>query len=425
MTKTEFGLAFADGSSWVIRALDAEAEATVRYLGEVMQLRPVQGKSRDRGRVCSVSGLKPARGRQGAGGRGLTCRLGPALNQVAEVFRMDRVTTAIAERSLARGGLLLHAAMAVRDGAGFILAGPSGVGKSTASRRLPAPWRSLSDDCTFVVRDPDGLYWAHPWPTWSLLRDKGLVASWPLERAVPLKALLFLRQSASDAIEPVTATPAAALIMESAHLLARVLMFVPDTGASRAVCLKYLRAARALAAAVPAFRLSVSPTGRFWEEIERAVENEPRISTDKHRCGPRIEQNSETREQNAELEKEETSADHADEHRNPGASQKADTKSQKSEASEPATQTQERRSVPEPPRHLLSGNPKPRLVRFQAGPRTFLKLVTGRRVVASANDIMRDWRDQRPSRPRAGKQAAPAKSRVRSRKSRAGSHRPR
>ena len=393
MTKTDFGLTFADGVRWTIRALDAEAVATVRDLGKVFRLGPTLG----RGRLCSVSGQKQARGGRWADGRGLACRLGPARSWPGEVLRMDRVVTAIAERSLTRGGLLLHGALAVRDGAGFVLAGPSGIGKSTASRRLPAPWESLSDDCVFVARDPDGRYWAHPWPTWSRLRDNGLVASWPVEQAVPLKALLFLRQSASDRAEPVATTPAAALVIESAHLLARLVMFRPNTGGSRAVCTRYLRAARALTAAVPAFNLNVSPAGRFWEEIERAVAMEPRMDREGETDASQKAKAKTGKAKPAEP----TTRTRTD------ASQKAEAKSHKSRPSEPAALTRavqsgpqkpRRRSVPEPPRHLLSGSPKPKLVRFQVGPRTFLKLVTGRRVVASANDILTEWQVRRRSR---------------------------
>ena len=296
MTRPDLGLALADGSSWAIRALDEEAEATVQGLGKVMRLSPARGGRE----LCVASIRRGARGRQVAGRHRVICRLSAGRGRSAAAYRMERIATAIAVRSLARGGLLLHGALAVRDGAGFILAGPSGIGKSTASRRLPAPWLPLSDDCALVVRDANGLYWAHPWPTWSRLRDHGPVASWPVEQAVPLKALLFLTQSSSDRAEPVTATPATALIMESAYHLARVVAFTPDAGANRAICAKYMRAALALAAAVPAFRLRISLTGRFWNEIIQAVESKPRMDTDGHRCGLRREQNSDTRKQNAE-----------------------------------------------------------------------------------------------------------------------------
>ncbi len=416
MTEPSLGLVLADGQRWVIRGLDPEAEATVRELGRVMQLMPVEG--RGRGKVCAVSGQKAARGGRGAAKGRLVCRLGPARNRLTEVLRMEQIATILAEQSLARNGLLIHGALAVRDGVGFILAGPSGVGKSTASRRLPSPWRSLSDDCVLVVRDANGRYWAHPWPTWSLLRDNGPVASWPVGQAVLLKALLFLKQSPFDRAEPVSITPATALIMESAFQLARTVVATPEGDANRAICAKYLRAAWVLAAAVPAFRFHVSLTGQFWNEIERAVPTEPRINTDGHRSGYRTRQNSECRMQNAELREEGTTADYRDGQTASAASQKAKAKSQKPKPSESATQTRERRSVPEPPRRLLSGNPESRLVRFEPRHRIFLKLVKGRRVVGSANDVLREWYVRRPSRRVVKGQAVRnRKSKVRSPKS--------
>jgi hypothetical protein len=310
----------------------------------------------------------------------------------------------MAGQSLARGvRLLLHGALAVRDGSGFILAGPSGIGKSTASRRLPTPWEPLSDDCTLVVRDANGLYWAHPWPTWSLLRDNGPVASWPVEQAVPLKALLFLRQSPFDRAEPVAITPATALIMESAVQLARTVAVTPDGDANRSICRKYLRTAWALAAAVPAFRLHISLNGQFWDEIERAVESEPRMD----RCGHQIEQNSETGNQNAELPRK-GSRNRGVEGSSEGlrTSRKAGIREQNAKLRRnEATRTRRRRSVPNPPRRLLSGSLKPSLVSFRTGSRTFQKLVKGRRVVASVNDVLREWHVRRPPRVSANDRA--------------------
>ena len=390
MTELDFGLVLADGQSWVIRGLDPEAEATVRELGRVMQLRPVQGRGRGRGKgkgkgkgkVCAVSGQEDTRGGRGAAKGRLFCRLGPARDRHTEVLRMERIATTIVDDSLARNGLLLHGALAVHNGAGFILAGPSGVGKTTASRRLPLPWRSLSDDCVLVVRDASGRYWAHPWPTWSRLRDNRTAESWPVMQAVPLKALLFLKQSPFDRAEPVTTTPATALVMESAVRLARKVALTPEGDVNRAICRKYLRAAWALAAAVPSFRLHVSLTGQFWNEIERVV-LEPRMDTDGHGTL--------------------------------GASQEAKAKSRKPRPSEATTRT---RSVPEPPRRLLSGSPKPRLVCFEPRRRTFLKLVNGRLVVGSANDVLREWYVRRPSRRVVkGQTVRNRKSKVRSPKS--------
>jgi SynChlorMet cassette protein ScmC len=223
------------------------------------------------------------------GGRGTVCRLGPARDHITEVLRMEQVASDVAAETLSRDGLLLHAGLAVRDGLGFVLAGTSGEGKSTAVRRLESPWQGVCDDNVLVVRDRSGRYWAHAWPTWSRLRDLGLDKSWPVERAVPLRAIFFLKQSASDEAEPIGVTPAAALAMESAVQLPRVLSGTPVGEESRAVCAEYMRAAWALAAAVPAYRLHLSLRGRFWEEMERVAD------------GIRTIQKSETRNQNAEL----------------------------------------------------------------------------------------------------------------------------
>ena len=92
----------------------------------------------------------------------------------------------MANSSEKNGGLLVHGALAEWNGIGVILAGPGGVGKTTASKRLPRPWRSLSDDNTLIVKSPDGTYWAHPWPTWSRYRQGDMSGSWDVQAAVKL-----------------------------------------------------------------------------------------------------------------------------------------------------------------------------------------------------------------------------------------------
>jgi SynChlorMet cassette protein ScmC len=350
------GLVLADGQRWIIRALDQEAAATLQELGKVMRLDPAQG-----GRELRVSSSRNcARARRESANGPLTCRLGPARNRRTEVLRMERIAAAIAAQSLARGGLLMHGALAVHDGAGFILAGPSGVGKSTACRRLPSPWVSLSDDNVLVVRDATGRYWAHPWPTWSILRDNGPAESWPVEQAAPLKALLFLDQSPVDRAEPVAVTHAAALVMESVVGLARTVALTPDSDANRAICEKHLRVAWGISAAVPAFRLYLSLTGQFWREIERVIT----------RGRPATEEGMSNLE--------------------PGI---GDCRFQISDS---------RSQIPPRPPSPVSRPParslRPKLIRFQARNRTFLKLVAAGRVVGSANDILTEWHIRRPFR---------------------------
>ncbi|HTW92820.1 MAG TPA: SynChlorMet cassette protein ScmC [bacterium] len=191
------------------------------------------------------------------------------LNRELEVVQMEMIAAFVARAALRRESLLLHGALAEYRGSGFIMAGPGGIGKSTASLRLPSPWRTLCDDMTLVVRDDNGQYWAHPWPTWSRLARGETGCSWDVQRAVALRALFFLGRGTTDMLRPVSPVQASALHMESALNLARTpLLPVPDptfpvsTG---------IRAAKALALAVPAYSLKLSLTGRFWEEIERVL----------------------------------------------------------------------------------------------------------------------------------------------------------
>jgi len=185
---------------------------------------------------------------------------------------MRRIASMIAREAMVWGGLLFHGALAEYRGSGFLMAGPGCIGKSTASRRLPLPWRSLSDDMSLVVRDGKGRLWAHPWPTWSSLWHDRPEATWAVEQAIPLRAVFFLDQAPVDRVEPVNATQATAMILESAEELVHEVKFVvEDVDAGWTLSSEVLGVARELARAVPAFSLQVSLGGRFWEHIEKVL----------------------------------------------------------------------------------------------------------------------------------------------------------
>jgi SynChlorMet cassette protein ScmC len=264
-------LEFADRQRWFIRPADNRAAAVVAGLGRAMQLGSVRPPERqgDAWRelcvaVCGESDLSDLEASGAA-----VCRLAASTGSEAEVAKMRRIASQIAREAMSHGGLLFHGALAEYRGSGFLMGGPGEVGKSTASRRLPPPWRSLSDDMALVVRDGNGQFWAHPWPTWSRLLYNGPGGSWDVEHAVPLRALFFLDQSPFDRLEPISGTQATALAMESAEELAREVLFVvTDADAVRSLCAEALTAARNLAAAVPAYTLRLTADGRFWEMIE-------------------------------------------------------------------------------------------------------------------------------------------------------------
>ena len=283
---TGLRLSLADGQRWLIRPVGDKAVSIVNELGRVMRLGP--GRE-GRELYVAVSGAyNPPTRTDCDEDSPVVCCLPEPTNSDMRAVGMDRIAATIARISLMRGGLLLHAALAEYRGSGFAMAGPSGVGKSTASSRLPPPWHSLCDDATLVVRDRAGRWWAHPWPTWSRFFQQGPGGSWEVERAVPLRATFFLSRSPSDRLAPVNATQATALTMESAVDLAWEAYRLTDPNAAKALSDHGLRAARTLASAVPAYSLDVSLDGRFWDEVVRVLPagTSPELGRDSLGRGP-------------------------------------------------------------------------------------------------------------------------------------------
>jgi signal peptidase I len=265
------GIRFANGQQWRHIPTDPLAEEAVRDIAEVMQLSPVTGGP---DLYVATGWSTPGRPKEAAGPE--ICLLPPGNHKDVRINRMSELAKAIALRTLPAGGLLLHGALAEKDGRGVILAAPGGTGKTTASNRLPPPWRSLSDDATLVVPDGSGGYRAHPWPTWSRFRDNGPGGSWNVEESVPLAALFFLSRSEEDRAEPAGTGDAVAYITESVHQTTGIPSQpgrTPEEAARH--CEEEIAAATALARAVSAYRLEISLTGTFWEAIEAALASAP------------------------------------------------------------------------------------------------------------------------------------------------------
>lgn len=207
------------------------------------------------------------------------CLLPPPESHDLLVIGMLFIAQAIARAELSHGGLLVHGALAQAPGhfkGGVILAGPGTVGKTTASSRLPLPWRSLSDDTTLVLRDVRGQYVAHPWPTWSRFYStpagtKGPGGKWDVQSGLPLLAIFFLTQAEEDRIAPLQTTPAVAYLIQTVQQVS--LPMTRDLSADRVQALNegQLTAAEKLVRSVPAFTLFLSLTGAFWERIEETL----------------------------------------------------------------------------------------------------------------------------------------------------------
>jgi len=278
----KYGLDLADGSRWEIVAGDEEAAAIISQLGRAMQLCVIRGTSEPSRhgnlyrllvQVNTHTSLANYYVPLASENNGVfVCILIPCDYWGGPFTNLVKLSLVFARQAQARGGVLLHGALAELDGMGVILAASGGKGKTTASNRLPAPWRSLCDDTTLVVRDAQGNYWAHPWPTWSRFLDKGPGGTWAVQTAVPVKGIFFLAQAAEDRVERLGPGHTVSLLMKC---VGQASMLMPLGLGKEEVCvlhLEWFNNLCALARVMPAHVLHISLTGTFWQEIEQALE---------------------------------------------------------------------------------------------------------------------------------------------------------
>jgi SynChlorMet cassette protein ScmC len=280
-----FLLPLANGSTWEIGGGNPVGQLLACRLAAAMTLQPLdlrpgamvttQALMTGR-RVLVIRGssrhIQWQRLPQEHAGR-IICCVGPSVGDDLLMVHILNISQLIASFCEKTGGLLLHAALVSKGRTGIALMGGSGSGKTTASRRIPAPWRACCDDYTLVVPDSEGKYWAHPWPTWSRFFQGGPGGTWPVRAAIPLCAIFFLQPAAVDdwaeatARQPVVKTLAAieqAMWSTILHL---------EKSQQRVVRLRRLENAIALTQAVPAFQLRLTLTGQFWKTMENALDS--------------------------------------------------------------------------------------------------------------------------------------------------------
>jgi len=297
-----FFLSLANGTSLVLRAGDEHAASVLNFLSRAARLSPAPNPlPLGARRLLVVTAAGRSDVSSYVSGADIVYRLEPI--DTPQPRRWRRSPTAISEsltpeqwqcQQLVRlsaciaheaqpGGVLLHSGLASlpspspppgRTEWGVLLAGRSGVGKSTAARRLPPPWRALADEATLIVKDKKGMYWAHPWLTWSRFFGPGKGDGgdvWEVQRAVPLRAIFILEQGAADRVEPLGAGHAVALLAELARQTAAHFLHGLPPDEMAAFNRRRFENLCALARSVPAYVLDVSLTGAFWEKIARTL----------------------------------------------------------------------------------------------------------------------------------------------------------
>jgi hypothetical protein len=149
-----------------------------------------------------------------------------------------------------RGGFLLHAASAIRDGKAFLFAGASGAGKTTIARLAPADVTLLTDEVSYVTTNANG-YAAYGTPFAGELAKSGENVS------APITALYLLAHGPANRIESVRPAESVRAV------LANILFFAED----EELIYSIFRSACQLVERIPVYRLTFVPDFRVWESI--------------------------------------------------------------------------------------------------------------------------------------------------------------
>lgn len=151
-----------------------------------------------------------------------------------------------------QGGLLLHAASAVRNNRAFLFAGVSGAGKTTMSRLAPDDATVLTDEISYIRRTPERNYVAYGTPF------AGELARVGANMSAPLEALYLLVQGPENRIAPISKIDAARAIMRN------VLFFAEE----KELVAKVFDSVLEFVSRVQVAQLIFTPDVRAWELIQ-------------------------------------------------------------------------------------------------------------------------------------------------------------
>lgn len=173
------------------------------------------------------------------------------IRQTANPYSIDAVLRIVHTIVLARrGGFLVHAASAIRNGKAFLFAGVSGAGKTTISRLAPADTTLLTDEISYVRRQNQG-YVAYGTPF------TGELAKLGENMAAPVAGLYLLAKGLDNRVDPVERGEAVR------SLLANLLFFAKDEDLVQAT----FHSVFEFVNRVPVSRLTFAPDARVWELI--------------------------------------------------------------------------------------------------------------------------------------------------------------
>ena len=174
------------------------------------------------------------------------------VRQTANPYSIDCVLRIVHTLLLAKeGGFLLHAASAVRNGRAFMFSGVSGAGKTTISSLAPPGVSLLTDEISYVVKEPGG-YFAFGTPF------AGELARIGENLRAPIAEVFLLAQGRDNKIESLDEKVAVQA------LLRNILFFAEDPRMVSAV----FHSACEFVRQVPVRRLTFRPDVKVWELIQ-------------------------------------------------------------------------------------------------------------------------------------------------------------
>lgn len=272
-------LNLADDSSWTIVEKGKEGAEISGLLAKTMQLQSspqatqnlliLDKRSTTRGAAQPIFSEKTLKSL--VENNKITCQLAPPNDHTTLVVQLLELSQIFCCKAEENGGLAIHGALAEKNGNGIILAGCGDVGKTTASKRLPSPWCSLSDDSSLIVLDKQNNYRAHPWPTWSSLFTEEKVQTWDVQFSVPLKAVFILSQSKTDKVEELGKGQAVCLLNETVDQASWGLDSTLRDKEKHSLRLQRFDNICKLVRSIPVYLLHISKNGSFWKEIEKVL----------------------------------------------------------------------------------------------------------------------------------------------------------
>lgn len=165
----------------------------------------------------------------------------------------------------------VHGILAELNGKGAIISGPSGIGKSTAARRLPPPWKIHSDDCLLLTDTGNGIF-AQPVPTWSIyFANTDKPRTFDGTKTVKVEGLFMLDRD-KNAVEPLDKMQAIVGFTKSIGDMTKLELGRMPDNIRKELFLKALSLGTSAVRKIPAYHLFATIDGDFWTPMRQVFE---------------------------------------------------------------------------------------------------------------------------------------------------------